>query len=73
MKIERFAPDSSGKPCSEGYYAHDGRGVVLMPPTAEMADGLRLATQAEGDTGRIRPANVEDCTNCVANPSDAGA
>lgn len=61
LKIERFDLDASGKPCSEGYYAFDGRGVVLMPPAAAMTAGLRLATQAEVDAGPYRPANLEDC------------
>ena len=68
-KIERFDLDTAGKPCSEGYYAHDGRSIVLMPPTATMAAGLRLATQAEVDAGGCRPANLEDCDN--ASPQGA--
>jgi len=58
-KIERFDLDAQGKPCSEGYYAVDSR--VLMPPTAAMAAGLRLATQADVDRGGALPAQVEDC------------
>ena len=53
-KIERFDLDAQGKPCSEGY-------LVLMPPTAAMAAGLRLATQADVDKGGCRQAQVEDC------------
>lgn len=74
MKIEKIGLDAAGKPCPEGYYAHDGRDVVLMPPTAEMAPGLRLATQVEVDAAAsVRAANIEDCLGAVANPSDAGA
>ena len=61
-RIERFDLDAQGKPCSEGYYAVDSRGyLVLMPPTAAMAAGLRLATQADVDKGGCRQAQVEDC------------
>lgn len=73
-RICRYDLDASGKPCAEGYYAHDGRAVILIPPTGEMAPGLRLATQAEVDAAAIvLPAEVRHIANCVANPSDAGA
>lgn len=68
--IVRYDLDANGKQCAEGYYAHDGRGLVLMPPTAEMAAGLRLATQSEVDRGGARQANAEDCANCDPSPSD---
>lgn len=75
MKIERFDLDASGKPCSEGYYAVGPRGLILMPPTGEMAAGLRLATQAEVDTalarGPIAQATAECIANCDPAPSDA--
>lgn len=61
-RIERFDLDAAGKPACEGYYAVDSRGcLVLMPPTAAMAAGLRLATQADVDKGSCRQAQVEDC------------
>lgn len=62
-KIERFDLDAAGKPCSEGYYATDGRTLYLMPPTAEMAAGLRLATQAEVDRGGAVQASLEHIAN----------
>lgn len=65
-RIERFDLDANGKPCSEGYYATDGRTVYLMPPTAEMADGLRLATREEVDRGGAVPANLEHIANAGA-------
>ncbi len=74
MKIERFDLDANGKQCSEGYYAHDGRCVILMPPTGEMADGVRLATREEVDAagGRIIAAEVRHIANCEAKPSGDG-
>lgn len=60
-KIHRYDLDAAGKQCSEGYYCHDGRGIVLIPPTGAPAAGLRLATQAEVDAMQaFRYANVED-------------
>lgn len=60
-KIERFDLDAQGKPCSEGYAVDSRSCLVLMPPTAAMAAGLRLATQADVDKGGCRQAQVEDC------------
>lgn len=64
-KIWRDDLDAAGKPCHEGYYAVEvksGR-LVLMPPTAEMAAGLRLAVQAEVDRGGAVQASLEHIAN----------
>jgi len=72
-KIERYDLDAAGKQCSEGFYAHDGRGIVLIPPTGIPAAGLRLATQAEVDAMQaFRYADAGDLTNCDPTPSDKG-
>lgn len=69
--IYRCDLDAAGKTCYEGYYAVDSRGqLVLIPPTGEMAPGLRLATVADVDRGGHRAATVEDLANCDATPSD---
>lgn len=45
--IHRYGRDGEGKQCSEGYFAVSPRGeLVLIPPTAELADGWQLATPA---------------------------
>lgn len=64
-KIWRDDLDAAGKPCHEGYYAVEvksGR-LVLMPPTAEMAAGLRLATQDDADRGGAVQASLEHIAN----------
>lgn len=72
--IERFAPDASGKPTSEGYFAVDARGSLwLMPPGSEMADGLRLATQAEVEAGKATQAEARHMLNYDPRPSGDGA
>lgn len=62
-RIERFDLDAAGKPACEGYYATDGRTLYLMPPTAELAAGLRLATQDEVDRGGAVQASLEHIAN----------
>lgn len=62
-RIWRDDLDAQGRICHEGYYAHDGRTLYLMPPTAEMAAGLRLATQAEVDRGGAVQASIEHIAN----------
>lgn len=59
--IERFGKDATGNQVSEGYYAvaPNTRGVVLVPPNAEMAKGMRLATADEVQVGPEQPACVE--------------
>ncbi len=70
-RIIRYDLDADGKSCPEGYYAVDARGaLVLMPPTAEMAAGLRLATAEEVAAGKHRPANAEDIVGYDPTPSD---
>ncbi len=62
-KIERFDLDAKKQPVSEGYYAIDPAGaLVLMPPNARLRKDLhyRLATQAEVDVGMFRRATMED-------------
>lgn len=81
-RVERLDLDSSGKPCSEGYFAVDPsqRGVVLMPPSAEFPtsakgyepgkrQGLRLATRAEVDAGPIAQACSEQIAGNDPSPS----
>lgn len=73
MKIERFGKDANDKDCSEGYYAVNARGVlILMPPTSEMADGLRLATADEVARGGDRQACAADVRDYDPTPSDRG-
>jgi hypothetical protein len=62
-RIERYDLDAKKQPVSEGYYAIDPRGaLVLMPTTASLRRDLpyRLATQAEVDVGIYRHATLED-------------
>lgn len=60
-KIEKLDLDRTGKKVSEGYYAIDLHGrLVLMPPTSGLRDGYRLATQADIDKGPARYAQLED-------------
>jgi hypothetical protein len=78
VKIEIFGKDAADKPCSEGYYATDGRTLYLMPPTAELADGLRLATQDEVDAlhpkqGGCTPATAAHIRDYDPTPSDRKA
>ena len=59
--IERTDLDGAAKPCSEGWFAATPAGeVILMPPGAELNDGLvdagyRAAHQAEVDTLPTEP------------------
>lgn len=73
-RIEREDLDANGRPCVEGYYAHDGKQLILMPPTGIMAPGVRLATRAEVDasSGRVIAAEVRHIANCEAKPSGDG-
>lgn len=71
-KIWRDDLDAAGKPCHEGFYAVEvksGR-LLLMPPTAELAAGLRIATQAEVDRGGAVAADASHIANCDPCPSD---
>lgn len=72
-RICRYDLDAAGKQCAEGYYATDGRTLYLMPPTGEMAPGLRLATADEVARGGHVPANAEQIANCDPSPSDRKA
>lgn len=69
VRVERYDLDAAGKPCLEGWYAKDARGVVLIPPTGETA--LPLATQADVDRGPCRQAEARDLLNYDPAPSDA--
>lgn len=61
-RIDRYDLDADGKTRTEGYYAVDSRGsLVLVPVAAELAPGLRLATQGDVDRGKHRLAGVDDC------------
>lgn len=62
-KIVKLGKDAQDRDCPEGYYATDGRTLYLMPPTAELAAGLRLATQDEVDRGGAVQASLEHIAN----------
>lgn len=60
-KIERFDLDRQKRPHCEGYYAVAPSGeLLLVPPPAELLAGYRLATQAEVDAGKPRPAAIHE-------------